>query len=295
MTRKMFVILARALNAGIVALALVVTSQGAESGDQFKLRDFPPSPFEAKLSTNTWHDPDPTLQVAESHLELSAGTTNLAEMALIVEVKELKSKLIDLQATVDAKDPLRRVYGQYVEVAHDWVMNNHEREYGLASRYWHSDAGSSKRRILACVVDLIDTALFKQLASNTNFAPLLKSIFDVLERKQPGGLGVSYARNDVLIGFSPAAPPKPASTFEAYLAEIDQRYELVLTKLEQIQRAEGIPTEVITGWMYTNLDRRLSATAQAYPELTTPDELEKLRKQLRQKTDELSRLRALSR
>jgi hypothetical protein len=165
----------------------------------------------------------------------------------------------------------------------------------LASRYWHSDAGSSKRRILACVVDLIDTALFKQLASNTNFAPLLKSIFDALERKQPGGLGVSYARNDVPIGFSPAAPPKPASTFEAYLAEIDQRYELVLTRLEQIQRAEGIPTEVITGWMYTNLDRRLSATAQAYGELTTTDELEKLRKQLRQKTHELSQLRALSR
>jgi hypothetical protein len=273
----------------------VVTSQRAQPGDQFKLRDFPPSPFAAKLSTNTWPKPDPILQRIERDLDLNVVSTNQAEMALIAEIKELKGKLLDLQAAVNANDPLLRVYGRYVETAHDWVMKNHAREFGAGYRYFSSGAAGQGKRRNDDVVDLIDMALYRDLASNTNFTPLLKSVFEAVERKQPSRLAGSYARNDALIGFHPAAPPKPAATFEAYLAELDQRYKLVLAKLEQIQREEGIPTEAITGWMYGDLYRMLDGSAGQYVMLSTPEEVEKLRQQLQHKVVTLLRLQALAR
>jgi hypothetical protein len=73
---------------------------------------------------------------------------------------------------------------------------------------------------------------------------------------------------------------------------LDQRYGLVLAKLEQLQKQEEIPSEVITGWMYGDLYRLLDGAAQMYVMLTTPEQVNKLKEELRGKTIELSRLQA---
>jgi len=296
MNQKEFIIQVQALLMGMTGLVAGVAFGGAEPGGQFKLRDFPPSPFDTTLSTNTWPKPDPIVLQVERDLKLSVVSTNGAEMALIAEVRDLKSKFLAVQAAANANDPLLQVYGQYLETAHDWVVKNHQREFSLANQYFQSNSAPSKQRALTRVVDLIDMALYKELASNTNFAPLFRSVFETLERKLPGlQFGGSYARNDTLIGFQPTTPPKPVGTFEAYLKEINQRYDLVLTKLDQIQQEEGIPAEVITGWMYGDLYRMLDGSAQQYVMLNTPDEMKKLQEELRRKCIELSELRASAR
>lgn len=110
---------------------------------------------------------------------------------------------------------------------------------------------------------------------------------------QPDGsyrFGGDYLR--VLIGFHPTSSPKPITTFEEYVAELNQRYDLVLAKMDQIQREEGIPTEAIRGWMYGDLYRFLDGSAQDYGMLNTPDEVPKLRQQLQAKVIKLRRLQA---
>ena len=277
------------LATGIVVLACY----GAEPGDQFKLKDFPPSPFDLKVPSRPWPEPDPAIENVDRDVRLQPVTTNQAEIALIEEVTGLRSRLLDLEAGVEAVDPLRRTYGQYIETAHDWVMKKHAREFWTGNRYFSSAAPTSaKQRAGNQIRDLVDMALYKDVASNTNFTPLLRSVFEAMERKAPGQFSASYARNDALIGFHPGESPKPAESFEAYLAELDQRYGLVLAKLEQIQKQEEIPSEVVRGWMYGDLYRLLDGAAQMYVMLTTPEQVNKLREELRGKTIKLSRLQA---
>jgi hypothetical protein len=173
-------------------------------------------------------------------------------------------------------------------------MKNHLREFNLANQYFRSNS-AAKQRTLNKMVDLIDMALYKELASNTNFTQFFRSIFDTFERKLPRQFSRSYARNDSLIGFQATIPPEPVTTFEAYLSEIDKRYDLVMTKLEQIHQEDGIPTEVIMGWMYGDLYRMLDGCAQQYVMQNTPDEINKLREELHRKDIELSQLRASGR
>lgn len=281
--------ISKAIFLAAVAVAIAVDASGApEPGHQFKLPDFPPSPFAPSLAAAPWpKKPDSLLESVEEDLERSSASTNSAELALAVEVKTLKSKVTDLEAALNARDPMRRVYGRYVETAHDWVVKNHQREFGLANQYFASNALPAQQRALNSVVQLVDMALYKDLAGNTNFTPLFKSVFELFERKRPGFLGGNYARNDALIGFHPPAPPKAVTTFEEYLTELDQRYDLVLAKLEQIQRDEAIPTDVIMGWMYGDLYRMLDGSAQYYVMLSTPEEVEKLRQDLHYKSAQL--------
>lgn len=283
---------AAALATGIVVLACY----GGQPGDQFTLKDFPPSPFDLKVPSRPWPQPDQAIESVDRDVKLLPVTTNQAEIALIREVTELRSKLLDLEAGVDAVDPLRRIYGQYIETAHDWVMKNHAREFWAGNRYFGSAAPTpSKQRAGNQVRDLIDMALYKDVASNTNFTPLLRSVFEAMERKAPGQFSASYARNDALIGFHPAASPEPVTSFEAYLAELDQRYGRVLSKLQEIQGQQEIPGEVIAGWMYGDLYRMLDGAAQTYVMLTTPEHITRLRQELRSKTIKLSGLQAARR
>lgn len=290
MNRKALLVL---LITGFLSSPAVLTSQGAEPRSKFKLQDVPPSPFDAKLSTNTSPEADPILQALEKEVARHAASTNQAAVDLIAEAKELTSKLLALQKAVEANNPLLRVYGRYVEKAHDWVMTTHGREFWEANRYFSSTpADPAKQRTQHDLIALIDMALYKQLANNTNFAPLLKSVFGALEHKVPGQFAASYARNDALMGFHPEKSPGPVTTFEAYLTELDRRYDLVLAKLTEIQRQEDIPTDVIVGWMYGDLYRLLDGSAQQYVMLSTPQELESLRQQLRRKLIQSSNLDA---
>ncbi|MEI7938240.1 MAG: hypothetical protein WCK27_16240 [Verrucomicrobiota bacterium] len=270
----------------------MLASQGAQPGEQFKLRDFPPSPFDAKFTATTSLETDPALRRVDRDVDFNAVITNQAAMALIADIKELKDKLLSLKSAVNAKDPMLRVYAQYVDTAHDWVMKAHGREFTAANQYFSSYATNQTTQLVRDrAIRLIDMALYTDLASNTNFAPLLKSTFETLSRKSPK-LRSSYARNDALIGFQRTAPPKPVTTWEAYVVELDQRYGLVLIKLEQIQSREAIPAEVITGSMYGDLYRTLDDSAQQYVMLNTPEEIQKLQQELIRKVIELSRLQA---
>ena len=201
--------------AGLAAGLVVFACYGAQPGDQFKLKDFPPSPFNLKVPNRPWPEPDQVIESVDRDVKLQPVTTNQAEIALIAEVTGLRSRLLDLEAGLDAIDPLRRVYGQYIETAHDWVMKNHAREFWAGNRYFGSGAPiPSKQRAGNQIRDLIDMALYKDVASNTNFSPLLRSLFEAMERKAPGQFSASYARNDSIIGFHSGASPKQVGTFE---------------------------------------------------------------------------------
>lgn len=271
-----------------------LASQAAEPGAQFELRDFPPSPFDPMFSSDTFPETDPALRRLDRDVDLNAVITNQAELTLMGEIKELKSNLLSLNAALNVKDPMLRVYARYVNTAHEWVMKTHVREFDAAHQYFSSDVTNPPaQQLRRQVVGLIDMALYRDLASNTNFAPLLKSIFETVGRRSPDYRSLYvYPRYDALIGFHPATPPKPATTFEEYVAELDQRYYLVLSKLEQIQNNEGIPAETIRGWMYGDLYRFLDGSAQLYVEANTPEEIQKLHQQLIQKDIALSLLRA---
>jgi hypothetical protein len=277
------------------AFAAAQAPLAGKPDDLLGLRDFPPSPFDESPSDSTLTQTAREMQAAERRLDLNVVSTNQAEMLLLGEIKELKRRLGDLEAAVDANDPLLRIYERYIEKAHEWVMRNHLREYSAGLAYFGvRDPNASKSRNKEDMVHLIDMALYKDLASNTNFAPLLKSAFEAYASKSPNFTalhGISYARKDSLIGFHSVKPPKQVTTFETYVAEPEQRYDLVKAKLEQIQREQGIPAEVLVGWMYGDLYRMLDGSAQDYVELRTPEELRALRKQLLEKFVELSRVR----
>jgi hypothetical protein len=246
------------------------------------------------FSSITFPETDPALRRLDRDVDLNAVITNQAEMTLIDEIKVLKNNLLSLNTALNEKDPMLRVYARYVETAHDWVIRIHGREFSAAHQYFSSaDTNQPSQRVHNQVVGLIDMALYRDLASNTNFAPLLKSIFETVGRRSPVYRSQynTYARNDALIGFHSATPPEPVTTFEEYVAELDQRYNLVLSKLEQIQNNEGIPAEVITGWMYGDLYRFLDGSAQLYVEANTPEEIQKLQQQLIEKVIALSLLR----
>ncbi len=276
---------------GIVAL----TCLGTEPR-QVILKDFPPSPFALRAPSQPWPQPDPVVDNLERDVKLQPVTTNQAEIVLIAQVEDLRSKLLDLQAGVDALDPYRRIYGQYIETAHDWVMQHHAKEFWAGNQFSKAVEGNAaKQRACNQIVDLVDMALYKELAANTNFTPLLKSLFEAMERKAPGSFGGSYARNDHLIGYHPDLPPKAVGSFATYLSELENRYALVLAKLEQIQKQEQIPDEAVAGWMYGDLYRMLDGAAQMYVMLTTPEQVNTLRGELRKQALALGRMQARTR
>jgi hypothetical protein len=279
------------LLAGFLTLPALSVSRGAEPGHRFKLRDLPPSALHASVSPTAPPKLEPILEAVGREVARHAGSTNQNARDVTAEVRDLKSKLLALEAAADAEDPSLRVYGAYVGRAHDWVMKTHGREFREANRYFSSSpADLAKRRTQDDLVALIDMALYKQLASNTNFAPLLKSTFVALETRMPGRFAASYARNDALIGFHPKSPARPAATFEAYLDQLDRRYDLVIAELDEIQRKHNVPTGVITGWMYGDLYRMLDGDAQLYVEFNTPRALKTVRQRLRRKLILLSDL-----
>src|SRR4051812_18660915 len=96
---------------GIAASTAVFVVQGAQPGHPFPLQDFPPSPLEAKFSPNGDPKSDPLVHDVEHFLIRHATSTNPAALALMAEIKEMKSQLLTQQETANAKDPLLQVFG----------------------------------------------------------------------------------------------------------------------------------------------------------------------------------------
>ena len=252
------------------------------------LVDFPPSPFDEKALAGRVPEPNRVLKTI-LETDIKAVTTNQAEIILVNEINGLKSKLVELEAAAYAKDPSLRIYGQYVEVAHDWVAHKHSREFNAQNAYFAKLMLRDKS--LYDLTDLIDTVLARDLAGNTNFAPLLKFLFDAITSKATKAVAMytsSYSRCDSLIGFHRTAPLVRPQNFEAYVAELDKRYDLVRAKIDEIQREKAIPDDVLLGILYGDLYRLLDSHAQTYVELQTPPELTEVRQQLRRKYNELS-------
>jgi|ERR1017187_1607827 hypothetical protein len=287
---KIVALLASLVIGGATALTAMSVFQTENPADQTRVHDFPPP-------VSTLPEPARVLAVVERGLNLNPVTTNQAELDLVGEIKAMKKELQDAEQATYAKDPLLRSYGIYVEQAHDWVMKYHAREFEAANLYFSSGVQTNSQQVnktRKALVALIDMALWHELASDTNYAPLLKAAFEASASKDLTRLGVSYGRNDDLIGFRTATPPAQVNTFEAYAAEFDQRYALVKTKLDEIQSAQAVPAEVVAGWRYGDLYRMLDGSAQLYVELRTPEELTRLREQLRRKFIALSWLQTPS-
>ncbi|MGO8696562.1 MAG: hypothetical protein ACLQVY_02430 [Limisphaerales bacterium] len=263
--------------------------QAESPGDQSQAHDLPPVP-------STVPEPARVLAILESHADLNPASTNQTELDLVGEIKAMKGKLQEMEAATYAKDPLLRIYGQYIDTTHDWVMKYHAREFNVANQYFNSGGQTNSPEVRKGrheLIDLIDMDLYHELANHTNFAPLLKAAFEAATGKD-ARLGTSYARNDTLIGFRTATAPAPVNTFAAYAAEIELRSALVKAKLDEVQRELAVPDEVVSGWAYGDLYRMLDGMAQLYVDLRTPQELTKLREQLRRKYIDLSWLQAPS-
>jgi hypothetical protein len=144
--------------------------------------------------------------------------------------------------------------------------------------------------------------LLKELGSNTNFAPLIKSTFDNLEMLRlmdtnsvntnsaahPERQYFPYWQNDRLIGYRQTSPPVPANSFEEIMKEAGKRYDLALAEEEQIQRENNIPPAALAGVKYGCLYRMLDGAAQMYLDCRTPPEIQKLREDLRSKLVDIS-------
>jgi hypothetical protein len=89
------------------------------------------------------------------------------------------------------------------------------------------------------VIALIDMALYRDLAGNTDFAPLLKAAFEAAARRSINQAGSSYSRKDTLIGFHPASTPKPVTTFEAYVWISDGGRGAFMTRISRIITTGG--------------------------------------------------------
>lgn len=276
----------------VVVLLAVTISLSAKAQAASEL---PPSPFNAQAMAGRVPLPD---RGYGQELDLDVVSTNQTEMLLQTEIKELKTQLAELEATIYTQNPQLKLFAQYAELAHDWVTRNHAAELGASMRYFNSKDTSNaqpKPGTERQLVDLIDLTLYKELAGNTNFAPLLQATFEAAASKLPTLFGTAYTRTDRLTGFRPATRPAVVTNFQAYVEELDKRYDGMKAKLEAIQREEAVSAEVVAGLRWGELYRLLDGAAQMYVEFQTPEPLTKLRQQLRSKRIDLSNLRAASR
>lgn len=273
----------------LAATLLGLAAQGASAPD------FPPSPFDTAVFADRVPASSRSLQIPPGSDYMTPVSTNQAELALLREIRTLQTNLAELEAAVYAQDPWLKLYDQYIDVPHDWVMQHHREEFGASLRYFGPSGPSNTNtdsHTRAQLVALIDMALYKELASNTNFAPLLQGAFDAAASRVPTYFGTAYARTDRLIDYHPATRPTIITNFPAYVAEYDRRYDLVKAKLEALQRQYSVPADALSGQRWGDMYRMLSSSVQLYVEVRTPAKLAKLREELRRKYIDLSQARA---
>ena len=266
--------------------------------------DLPPSPFSLPAST----EPQSAsfLRDAGRALELHAATTNAAVKQLLGEIRDMKQKLAGLEADAYQKDPLLLTCDQYIEKAHEWVMDKHGAEVDAEMTYFFGSTNQpeagKRRKMENDLSHMMDLILLKELGGNTNFAPLIKSTFDNLEmlralntnavganpEAHPERQYYPYWQSDRLIGYRQARRPVLTNSFVDILKEIGKRYDLLTAKVAQIQREQNIPPDVVAGVKYGDLYRMLDGAAEMYLDCRTPPEVRKLREDLSRKFVDLS-------
>ena len=263
--------------------------------------DLPPSPFSLPAST----EPQSAsyLRDATRALELRAASTNTAVIQLLGEIRDMKQKLTDLEAEAWRKDPMLLTCDQFIEKAHDWVMAKHQAEMNAEAGYFlavtNQPEAGERRKLESDLSQIMNLILLKELADNTNFAPLIKSTFDNLEMVRlmdtnsaahPERGYFPYWQQDRLIGYRQTSSPVLTNSFAEVMKEIGKRYDLALARVAQIQRTNNIPPAALAGVKYGYLYRTLDGAAEMYLDCRTPPELQKLREDLRSKLIGLPRL-----
>jgi hypothetical protein len=283
---------------GILAVfvcAVMAVALASHALPQLDPRDLPPSPFDMTASENTAAEKE----MQRMQVDLPAVITNQAEAALVREIRELEQKRTDLENDAYAKDPLLRTYGQYLDKVHDWVQRNHKADNAVITRYYtgSGDPAEAKQRQQTdnTLSDLIQMLLIKELGTNKDFAPLLKSSFEIVETAFASSTnfmtrGSLYWRHDRLIGYRSPTRPERVTKFEDYLAEIDKRYDALTAKVATIQRDMSVPPEVEAQIKYGDLYRMLDGAAECYVDARTPEELRKVREELKREYSDYNSL-----
>lgn len=284
-------------HAAVSALcAALLFALAAHAQSLFDPADLPPSPFDTPTSESTHAEKE----LQRMQVDLTLVTTNEAESVLVREIRDLTDKLHELEKDAYAKDPLLRIYGQYLERPHTWAVNRHPSDNAVISSYYTANGDpeqkEQRQQIENTLSGLNQLILIKELGSNTNFAPLLKSTFEAMETMNSTNTqfrtrGSLYWQYDRLIGYQSPNRPVRLTRFEDYLAEIGKRYDLLTDKMEAIQRDKVVPPEVMAYIRYGDTYRMLDGCAEFYLEVRTPEAVQKTREQLTQKYRDLYRAR----
>jgi hypothetical protein len=166
-------------------------------------------------------------------------------------------------------------------------------------RYFFStnDAATveSRRKLESDLTRMMEMILFHELGANTNFAPLQKTLYDIIGAAFKQNTNANngpdlfiYWRFDRFIGYADTNRPSRDHSYTNLQAQIGRRYDLLVAGLAKIQQEKNIPAEAVAGVKYGDLYRTLDGMCEVYLEVRTPPELQKLREDLRRKIIDLS-------
>jgi hypothetical protein len=263
---------------------------------QINPQDLPSSPYSFPASTprqSAWYTRD-----AARALELHAASTNAAVQTALQEIREMRDKLLVTETNAWDRDPLLLICDRFIERTHEWVMEKHRDEYQMSLTWFYSTNDqatvASRQRLARDLSDMMSLVIFKELDSNTNFAALQETCFemirDLMEKTansaKPDGV-FRYWYFDRYIGY-PTNPPSLDYSYTNLQTQISRRYDLLTSGIGKIQKEKEIPPEAIAGLKYGDLYRSLDGMCEMYLDARTPPELHKLREDLRSKLINLS-------
>jgi len=287
-TPKTIGVCRRAAASAVYAACLFTLAVQAQS--LLSPAELPPSPFDISSSEHTSAE----VALQRMQLDLTLVTTNEAERLLVREIRGLTEQVGNLEKDAYSNDPLLRTYGQYL--VHEWVQKQDPAYYAVNKSYSDAngdpDLKKQHQETENTLSELCQLIVIKELGSNTNFAPLLKSTFEAMEtmvgsNTQFRTRGSLYWQYDSLIGYRSPTQPARVTRFDDYLAEIDKRYELLMDKVGAIQRERAVPPEVMAYIKHGDTSSSLDGCAEFYVEMCTPEALRKTREQLTQKYRDL--------
>jgi hypothetical protein len=232
------------------------------------------------------------LNSAESLLLQSSRVPTEAEEALLAELRALRDQVVLREDEVYRTDPWLKTCLDYQEKPYEWVIEHHSTELDAAADFAWPESQVS-HDLGSTFVDLIDQLLFRDLGSNTNFAPVLNNSINALIERSPGvatQLLSAYHRNDRLVGYKMQSKPPSVTTFEEALAQTEKRYDLIRRKIAELADTHEVPNVVLRGIWYDELRRVLGEMTRVYIDARTPKDLGALRRELAGKIRALSTL-----
>jgi hypothetical protein len=277
-------------------LTISASSFAAEPKPLLDPNDLPPPPSPGSPATLTHSQAEDARQFAGG-LASSPPNADAAERALAKEVGDLKTQLDAALAKGYRADPALLLSDTYQESAHEWVMSKHADEFNASLNFTRNPRTKEAQARLNNISTLLDNVLLIELANNPKFLPLFASLYDAADQMRKTNKTAfqniySYARTDKLIGYTSESALPPASSLKEYLAELNKRYPLLLSKLEEMKTQEAIPADAFGGLKFGDLYRLLDGVAQTAVELRTPAEVKDLRQKLRTKGIQLANMRA---